>query len=457
MRKCWFYPHAFIIGHHTRIIANRIDRAISDFGRGKSTYLVIMVPFRHGKSDCVSRFLPPRFLGLFPECEVMLTTYGADLSEDLSRICRNVVRSPDYEEIFPDIAISKESSAVNIWGVQNHIGKMYATGIRGPMPGKGYHLGIVDDYCKSREEAESDTIRNKTWEGFTDGFLTRKAPVSITIVMATPWHEDDLIGRIKQKMIKDPEFPRFEIICFPAKSEEYETGYLFPERYPPNWYEENFATLGTYSSAALLQCNPISKGGALLKTNKIQYTRKMPSGLRWVRAWDLASSEKERMKDDPDYTVGVRLAVQQMDTAYEDIKYYIVFIDDVIRGRWEAPKRNRIIRDTAMKDGPRVQIAIEAVAGYKDAYTELKTVLKGIRTVRKITTTTDLVSRTSEMEAIFEAGNIHLLRADWNDDFIREISKFTGKSSMHDDQVAAMVTGFEAAKKDNLAKSLWEE
>ena len=50
MQWCWWMPATspLIIGRHTRAICNRLTLAIDDFRRGKSTYLLIDVPFRHG-------------------------------------------------------------------------------------------------------------------------------------------------------------------------------------------------------------------------------------------------------------------------------------------------------------------------------------------------------------------------------------------------------------------------
>ncbi|MET5115488.1 hypothetical protein AAHH79_34700, partial [Burkholderia pseudomallei] len=83
-------------------------------------------------------------------------------------------------------------------------------------------MGIVDDYCKNRQEAESHTKRETCWEWFTDVFMTRRAPVSITIVLASRWHVDDLIGRIQKEQLRDERFPKFESIIFPAESLDYE-------------------------------------------------------------------------------------------------------------------------------------------------------------------------------------------------------------------------------------------
>ena len=83
----------FVPGFHTRKICERIDRAFEDFRNGKSTYLKIAVHHRAGKSDILSRYLPPHFLGEFPSSEVLLTTYQAGLTAKFTRFARNVFRN----------------------------------------------------------------------------------------------------------------------------------------------------------------------------------------------------------------------------------------------------------------------------------------------------------------------------------------------------------------------------
>lgn len=455
MQHCWFYNESFKVGIHTRFICNRIDKAIEDYRNGISTCVIVTMPPRHGKTDAASRFLGARLRGLFPWAEILLVQYNSPKAQEISGDIQRIINSDAYKELFPNIEISRKKHSLEMWEIEGDIGKVRACGLRAGITGGGYQFGILDDYCKNREDAESSTIREKTWQEFKDSFFTRRAPVSITIVMATLWHVDDLVGRILKTMKKDKDYPRFEVIKFPAKDSKYETGYLFPERFPKKYYEESFASLGKYSAAALMQCDPQVKGGNILKTDKIKIVDEMPTGLSWVRAWDLASSEKQRVKDDPDYTVGIKTAREDKKTSVPGLYLTDIYIDDIIRFRGEAPKRDATIRQTAGGDGPGVKIATESVAGYKDAYDLLKTVLKGIRSVTKITTKSDLIVRTSPLEAIFEAGNVYMKRASWNDTFIHELENFTGSSSHHDDQVAALVTGYEAAGRKGV-RGLWE-
>ena len=443
MQTTWARPSPMIVGQHTRAICARIDRAITDYRAGRSTYLIVMVPFRHGKSEIVSRYLPVHFLGLFPDEEVLVATYAQDLVDGFSRFGRALIRSERYCELFPDIEISDESSAVHHWELRDRLGSFSGSGLGGTMTGRGYALGIVDDYHKDRQDAESPAIRESNWTAFTESFLTRGAPVSITLIAASPWGVDDIIGRIRKAMRDDPAFPCFEILRWPAASDDYEGGYLFLDRFSPEWYRQQFAALGSYAAAGLLQCEPVARVGNLLKTDRIEILDALPEGLqlRWVRAWDLASTEKQVAKSDPDWTAGMQMAVEYRREPGLPEPLPHLWIRDVMRGRWAAPERDRRIEQTAMSDGPEVRVGTESVAGYKDTYARLAEILRGRRVVEKVTPPGDLLIRVAPLEPIFEAGHVHLLRGDWNQPFISEATEYP--RGAHDDQVAAMVTGYE--------------
>lgn len=456
MEYCWQTAEPMVSGIHTKEVCRLIDKAIEDYRNGESTFLVVKMPFRHGKSQMLSRFLPPHFLGEFPDSEVMLVTYASSLAETFSRYARSILTSPEYKELYPDIRIDKKNSGVQEWGIEGHVGHCTASGLTSGITGKGYHLGLLDDYCASRSDAESETIRNSSWEHFTNDFLTRRAPVSITIVLATPWHVDDIIGRIERKINPDNEefdkdFPPFKVVSFPAVNGEVEVGEdettfcktkkvkyktLFPERFNDTWYKQQFASLGTYASSALLQCNPVSRGGNVFNMKGIHIHDSLSEfpNIRYDRIWDLAHTEKQVNKNDPDYTSGTLVGYRKINNAWE------IWIKDVARIRANAPERDRFIRACTDKDGYGVAVGIENSVESKDAINVMKDILMGKRSLIPINIKDDKIVRGSYLEPIFEAGNIHILRGSWNFDWLQEFNQFP--SGKHDDQVDNVTAGY---------------
>jgi len=153
----------------------------------------------------------------------------------------------------------------------------------------------------------------------------------------------------------------------------------------------------------------------------------MPEGLRWSRGWDLASSEAERIQENPDYTVGTKSAFDGK----------ILYVADVVRGQWSAPSRDKRIYDTAIADGRGCTVKVEVVAGYKDTFTRMHALLGGKAIVRPVRPQGDKVARASAFEPLFEAGMVHVLRAHWNQQWIDELTRFP--RGIKDDQVDSLV------------------
>lgn len=462
MRQTWqSASEQFVVGIHTAEICRLIDAAFDDLRRGKSTFLLVKVPFRHGKSQIISRYLPPHFLGEFPDKEVMLITYAASLSEGFSRYARSLMRSPEYQDIYPEIKINQSNSGVQQWGIEGHMGSCMASGLSSGITGKGGSLLILDDYLAGRTEAESETIRNSTWEHFTNDFLTRRAPVSITIVLATPWHVDDIIGRIERRTDPasedyDPDFPQFKSVSFPAMDGDVEIGvrdrekygdggwhmervrykWLFPERYSEQWYRSQFASLGAYNASGLLQCSPQIRGGNLFVTDRIRvHDDEADFPLtKYCRVWDLAHTERQTQKSDPDWTSGTLLAYTRAGSVWE------LWIKDVRRIRAKAPERDAFIRTVTEDDGPSVTVAVENSLDARDAVSTMQTILAGRAVVKSLNIRYDKVARAGYVEPIFDGGNVHILRGDWNMDWLREVKDFP--SGKHDDQVDNITAGY---------------
>jgi len=436
----------FVIGVHTRAICDIIDKAIEKYRQGQSSYYIIKVPFRHGKSEIISRKLPAHYLGLFPDGKVLVVGHTASLSVGYNKESRDLMKTAEYNRLFPNVSVNPNDSSASHWKIFDHQGESFACGLGGAMAGQGYTLGLLDDYCRNRLDAESTKERENMWLSFTNDFMTRKAPVSITIILATPWHVDDIIGRVEKKMREDNTFPRFEVVTFPAFSDDYPSGMLFPERFNKEWYDEQRSTLGEYGSASLLQMNPITRGGNLIDISNVQRhqnpEKEYPENLRWYRIWDLAHTAKERNKPDPDYTSGTLLAFRLKPGTRE----WELWIKDIVRVRLNAPERDNLIRHTAEIDGAYVKIGVEDTIDSKDAFATLRKVFEGRRVVMSARGKGDKVMRATPLEPIFKAGNVHVpANAPWLKAWVDELAAFP--SGAHDDMVDNLSAGYSVCTK----------
>ena len=300
----------FIVGKHTRGICSALDRSVTRIKQGQSTYMLIRVPFRHGKSLCVSTFFPAFAMGHLHglDPDIMLVGCDAALAVGFSRETQNIVASPEYQRIFPGVRINRKYTGSEEWGMEGSRGKLRAVGFESKrMTGRGATILIPDDWCGNREEAESPTIRDARWDGLRNNLMTRRAPVSIVAIVGTPWHIDGLQERILKEMKRNPEFPQFEVISYPARTKlpNGKWEYLFPERFGETWYREMYATLTPYEAAGLLDVNPVAASGNMASRLWFLRVPTPPTGtvVKDVRYWDCAATAKRTS----DYTASGRV------------------------------------------------------------------------------------------------------------------------------------------------------
>ena len=446
-----FVPHFppapnYKIGLHTWVIAHELELATRRVEAGKCHYAMIHCPHRHGKSRLISGRYPCWHLGRNPDHEIMMASYSAANIEPFSRIARRLIeQEPEYQCVFPNVKMSQESHSVSSWEIAGHAGVLNAVGLTGSVLGKGAHVLIVDDPHKGWRETRSIAVRDTVWRTFLQDCMTRLAPVHAVIVLMTLLHEDDLGGRLVREMRENLDFPHFRVLKFPARSAKYKSGWLFPERFSPEWYEQQYATLGAAGPAmpaAMLDLEPVVEGGARFDVNRIRYASasEVPGGLRWCRYWDLASTEEERQGS---RTAGALVAVEVVSEETPSgaiARLPRLWVKDMLKGHWEAPERDRIIVQTAQADGMGVSVVLETVGGYKDTADRIARELHGFATVTGDAKTQDKVMRAEALEPVMAAGNVVFVRGDWNYDAMQELTAFPmGK---YKDQVDALTGGF---------------
>jgi hypothetical protein len=89
----------------------------------------------------------------------------------------------------------RDSHAAGRWEVDNG-GEYYAAGVGTGIAGFRADGAVIDDPVRSREDADSERVRDKTWDWYKSDLLTRLRPGGWVILIQTRWHEDDLAGRI---------------------------------------------------------------------------------------------------------------------------------------------------------------------------------------------------------------------------------------------------------------------
>jgi len=403
--------------------------------RGEVPRLMVFMPPRHGKSTLVSVMFPLWCLGRHPEWYFVQASYNDEISLFHSRRAKALFESEEYRHIFPDAAVIRREGidarrAAHEWETRGG-GGYYAVGVRGGLTGRGMKVGVLDDPHKDRKEADSAIIRGEIVDWWNSTFYTRLTGDGSLVLSVTRWHPEDRAGTLLKEMDLGGE--EWEVLELPSECERYRA--LWPTRYSAEALANIRRAIGEREYTSLYLQKPTRRGGNLLMVDNIQWDETIqgwPDG-PWVRFWDLASTEKERTKRDPDWTVGGLVCVSVKDGCD------VVWLRDVVAGQWEAPERDRKILATAIRDGPAVRIGVEAVGGHKDTATTMKRALMGKFKVEPVTVSKDKVQRAQPLEAIFEAGNIHVLRAPWNDRLYEDLAGFPDGAA-HDD-FADMLSG----------------
>lgn len=150
-----------------------------------------------------------------------------------------------------------------------------------------------------------------------------------------------------------------------------------------------------------------------------------------MRYWDRAATRKTE-SNDPDYTVGLRL---------EKDKNNILYITDMVRIQQSPLGVQSAIKNMASQDGVSVRIGIEQDPGQAgiSEVDYLVRILQGYN-VKTFKATQNKVTRALPVSSQAEAGNIKILQAPWNEDFLREVENFPEGS--HDDIVDALSGAF---------------
>lgn len=419
------------VAPHLREVAN----ALMALERGDIKRVTISLPPGHGKSRLCSQIFPAWCLGRDPSCRLVSASYSADSAQESTVAARSIFWGDEFPMVFPQAAIDPAGREAR--GRVDMVGGGYylGLGVGGGWGGKRYRIGIGDDLIKGVLAAQSTAELDRVWAWFRSDFLTREemGGTAKILLVGTRWSRSDPIGRvhdeqpgvwksIRMPAIKDEGSDKEQAICEPMFS--------------LNQLKAQRAIMSRRLWAGIYQQDPVAKGGNLFKTDRINRVplSRFPAG-RYVRAWDLASTTKERTGRDPDYTVGVSGLIVMAQNG-DGPKVPQLWLRDCRILREEAPKRNAEIVKAAISDGQGARVVVEAFGAYKDAAATVRQVLLGTAIVSDIRPPGDKVAKASPLEPFFESGNVFVPEgAGWVDLWLRQFDEFPAGD--HDDCVDA--------------------
>lgn len=180
-------------------------RLLEYFAQGKIRRLMVSMPPQHGKSMGASTLLPAYMLGQEPDMRIAIASYSSSLANKFNRRVQRILESKEYADTFPDTRIKqggkppqylRTADEVEIIG---HDGGLLSVGREGSLTGNRVDCFILDDLYKDAMEAYSPIVRENCWEWYTSVVKTRMHNSSRELIVFTRWHEEDLIGVLRQR------------------------------------------------------------------------------------------------------------------------------------------------------------------------------------------------------------------------------------------------------------------
>ena len=283
---------------------------------------------------------------------------------------------------------------------------------------------LIDDPIKNRQEADSDTFRDRVWEEWQNSIKTRLAANAKVIVIMTRWHEDDLAGRILANE------NNVRLVNLPCEAEPGDVlgrkagEALFPEIGKGNeWLKEfksGYQTAeGSRAWLALFQGRPTAIEGNILKVEWWKYYETAPEMLNWLISVDAAFKDKETS----DFT-----CIQGWGKRNSDM-----YLLDLVNEHLDFPATIEKIKRMKLRF-PRAVILVEDKANGSAIIQVLKRTIPGVIAVNP---EGGKVARVNAVSPAIESGNVWLpSKASWLSAFIDQCTSFpNGKK---DDMVDTM-------------------
>lgn len=337
--------HALICNTFQELVTTKANQRTYD-------HVMIFMPPGSAKSTYLDVVCASWFMAKFKRKQVILASYGDEPALAQARKTKALVNSKDYQNLFPDVKLSKDRTAVDNWALSNG-SSFLSRSLGGEITGRRSDLGLVDDPVKGAEDADSETMQMKTWNNFIKNFCTRLKPGAPIFLIMTRWNENDLAGKILPDgwdgesgdfLGKDDR--RWRVICVPAicDREDDPLGRGIGDSLWPEWFGSATGDpmdhwkpfrKETRTWMSLYQQKPTAGDGIyFIRENIIRYNiDKLPQINRYYGTSDYAVSEQTDLKpEDRDYTV---LRIWGIDDNVDPPDIYLI---DGWRGRTKSDK-----------------------------------------------------------------------------------------------------------------------
>lgn len=402
----------------------KLGALLADVEEGIKDRIAVSMAPRMGKSQMISIYYPAWYLGRHPDAKIIVASHTADLAVDMARKVRNLMQTPEYKKVFPEVQIAADAKAAGKWNT-NKGGEYYATGVGGALAGRGAHLIIVDDPISEQALKGGDfSSLDSVYEWFSAGLRTRLMPGGKICVLHTRWHQRDLIGRLIKDSTLNTDGDQYEVFEFPAilESEDNAGNIVQKSLWPEQWSLESLLKTKATMAHMLWQWNaqymqdPTAAETAMIKREWIKWWEKEdpPNNIHTtVQSWDTAFTAKERS----DYSYCTTWGIWDTEEGESN-----VILLNCIRAKLEFPELKQTAYDQYMEWQPD-NLIIETKASGHSLVQELRR--SGIYVTEfSPGKGQDKIARVNSISDMFASGHIWFPETSWAASLAEEILAF---------------------------------
>lgn len=387
----------------------------------RAVTMCLSVPPRHHKTTTVLMMLALMLLTRSDRHHFYLA-YSTKRATDVFHDFSHLLQQLGIDHVAANSEITFRGSTVKFRGLAGGVTGYDCNG-----------LCIIDDPFKSQEEAKSATERDNVWRHYLQDVETRQKGQMSIIVIHTRWDVDDLIGRmaklgaqyINLKQTCDDAFdeagnyvgdlkdrdPLMRKQGEPLLASDPESGRIIKEQDERVW-------------SCMYQGEPAPEGMRIFET-ETTYSRLPNVPLIVLYGLDSAYAARKRS----DWSVACRFLY--------DKATGIAYLDRVIRVQIGLERFGKFVADLQRtRPGP-----LFWFVGGQEMYAAADILRReGVKRMETITARGQLRVRVSRIAALWNSGKVLVpaVQSPEMQQFVEEVTTFTGDNRAHDDCVAAL-------------------
>jgi len=384
------------------------------------------------------------------------------VENEFSKKIRNLVGSPDFRRVFPDVVIDYSTRAADQWALAGTGGQYVAKGVGQAVHGFRANFACVDDPYAKIEEAESPVQREKVNTWFVGDIGSRMLPGGKQFLIMTRFHEEDLTGHLMEMNKRLPAYAQWMQVEAPALCIDPDTdilgrklGEVLWDYYDLSYFVAKKTEWSFQRFSLVYQQNPSAMSDSNVSGQFVPYDvlpHHTPEAIKKAREAEQFDDAGRPQPDRREYFRRVILSVDTASKTNERADYTVI-------QTWGQSHDNRyyLMRQTRIK--VEINAMIEAIEkqARKDKVDAILVEDKGqgtayIQARGKTESQRRLAPapiipidpkgqskefRFDEVSPMIASGEVYVpQKAPWLDAFIKEVGQFP--EGAHDDQVDAM-------------------